>query len=217
MAAVLSLLVAAPLHAEPILYTITAEVDGLSSAFQGKIALGTIITGNLIFDDAAALLSTNQFDVLIDDGSGSTGTATTTTWDASNASLAATIGDTTLNTSGAGTTLTITDTPLFGYSDDQWMWTGMRGPAVDLFGVQLDTVSIVMLRLFGNAIQTADLQVPTNVSAWHHPYLSNTRFVMRSQNGQGIGANITGVTRVPEPSTFALLGLGALWFLRRRR
>ena len=155
----------------------------------------------------------SQQDTPDDGGTVVEGLQTNTTWDASGISLSFQLGDSLIQT--AGTSLAIQDIHPHSYAPDIWS-LNTSGPAVTVDGALIDGIDFMFIRWFSDAINDADLQVPV-VSRWEGGTFSDRRLLLRSSGTTVLGANVTSITRVPEPGTLALLGIGALLFARRRR
>jgi hypothetical protein len=230
------ILFATPAQAGPILYTFTAVVDGVSAEVGQRIPIGTQITGGLIFYDDAKLLSYSETPSF-PDGSGvppGLPPTRTTSWDASDFILWATVAGTTVFAEPS--VLEIRDAPRFSTGEDFWKLQGALGPTVNVAGIAINTIDIIFLMQYGQAMSgpvvplesaglrdtNADLQVPI-IGEWEGNY-GNRRllFGFTDENGRGatgIGANMTSITRVPEPATglLAVLGLVAARMWKRAR
>jgi PEP-CTERM motif-containing protein len=215
---VAAVLWASPAHADPILYHFTAEVDGINPLVAAAFPIGTVISGRLLFDSDAALISYSQQQTPPDGALFIPGLQTNATYDASGFVLSAVLNGVKFETTG--TTLAIQDVQPGSYAFDYWH-LGSVGSPTEIAGVDLNTIQIILNMGFGRALSNADLEVPTDLTLWQEGYGGDQRLLFGSTTQGGmIGSHLTSITReeVPEPSTLLLLlvGLGVARRLRRQ-
>jgi len=186
------------------------------------VQFGDTITGGFLFDDAAPRTSYSELTVL--DCCGSPAIVTTSTYDMSNLSLWATIGNYVLGATGGN--LTIRDAPYDPTRTDRWS-LGMSGDgrgldngyAVTSMAMWLQQVALGGPGLSG-PLASSELQVPNPVD-WGSPSLGNRELTIAFGDGLHIGTQLMSITKtpthVPEPATLSLLGAGALWVLATRK
>jgi hypothetical protein len=126
------------------------------------------------------------------------------TYDASNFVVWVTYDDTTVITQGVDLFILDTpSTPVGGFWQDLWRLTTVAG------------VNIVLLTSFGDGVASADLQGPVLENFTSHVGVSEIHRVSHSTH---MGSVLTSITKVPEPASLTLFGLGvALITVQRRR
>jgi hypothetical protein len=211
---VVAALWASPARAGPILYHFTAEVDGTNPLVAGAFPIGLVISGHLLFDPEAALLSYSQQQTPADGALFIPGLQTNATFDASGFGLWAVLNGVTLETTG--TTLAIQDVQPGSYAPDSWHLESV-GQFTEVAGFELNTTRIILNKWFGRALSSAELQVPTDMTRWEGG-ISDQRLLFGSTDGGTvIGSHLTSITQVPEPSTLLLVSLGSVCLAQRRR
>jgi hypothetical protein len=187
-------LAASSAHAAPIFYTFTAVVDrSLLGASNGDI-----ITGGLVFDDHAALVSYAEYPTPPDGLLTWDEPVTDATYDASDLILFFNIGDSFFSTHGAF--LNIYNSPDGAWTrggDSWWLQTEL--------GVRLQFVAFFADILDNSALQgPPPVFVPDDTN--HHAALN----WFAPGSDAFLIATVTDITRVPEPATLTLLGIALL-------
>jgi hypothetical protein len=204
--ALLTILALSPAHAALIEYSF--ESKAITGIGGGHYILGDAITGGFLFDDAAPLISHNDYPSPF-------GLTTNSTYDMSNLSFWVTLGDDTFTALGDMLFIQATNTAT-GY--DVWRLT-MNGDGQEVDGRTVESMEM-WIRGYTSPLTTADLQV-TNPADWNNQCCVENipLFWVSFTDGTGVNAQLLSITptSVPEPATLSLLTAGILGTLATRR
>ena len=221
--ALLAVLASTPAHAALIEYSFIAEIDVLDPLVGQTlgVGIGDSISGGFYFDLGAPRTSfelcdtgtcVSDGDLVVD------GARTTSTYDAGNVSLWATIGGRELGAQGV--TLKIVDSPRGAYGFDEWELRMSTSQQELGAGLVTQSMRIRLDELYGAPLTDSGLQVPDIALFTRWPSDGNNRFIIDffSDARGGFASHLTSLTpvSVPEPATLSLLVIGLPLLLKKR-